>query len=217
MVIDKVSDLKNSLEKKYNITKAYIGNLRIWRNEVADELVIMDSDTQMPFMNVLKNNKLDEYFENNAEVFLKDIRFSEYLKGFDLNDNTMIAYKERLQQIVIDHLFDTIKDFNMYAYLSKAVTYPYLNGESNTLDNLLKTMGERSDVFLQTTILNPANTFMNKTIFANVPSNEQQNWERTYRGQFQNVPISVGIKSSYKLVVFTTTELERNAVTILNE
>lgn len=217
MIIDKVVGLKHDLENKYTIAKNYITNLRIWRDEESDILVEMKCDTQMPFMNVLSNKQLDDYFDANYENILRGIRFSEFLEGYDLDNATMIQYKQMLRQTVIDRLFEVIADFNMYMYLSGYEKYPYLDGKSETLENLLKLMDVRSDIFLQNTILTPTNEISSKIIFANVPVANRNDWMNTYRAQFRTHPIGIDIESPYKLVVFSTKELGKNEVTILRK
>lgn len=216
MIIDKVSVLKHKLETKYNISKAYVGNLRIWRDEENNTLGQMKSDTQMPFMNVIENKVLDDFFDKNCDKILHGIRFSEYLDGFELDDNTMIEYKQTLKQKVIDRLFEVVNDFNMYEYISGTVNYPYLNGQQGKINTLLNAMDSRSDVFVQTNMLTRNTGNISKCILANVPSAFGTDWQNTYRSQFQITPMDIRIRSPYKLVVITTMELNKDEIKIIN-
>lgn len=211
MVIDKLLTLKASIDKTYQGMKAYIGNLAIWYKEEQKGLDVMEPLVKDPFIPLLSNNQLNKYFEENKDKITEGMQLYEYFKGFQLDDEAIIAYKRQLKQNVLVHIEALLNEFTVFRHIFETRDYPYLDKEYASAKNLLPILDSKSVPFCQirkTALIKPQARFL----FIHTDAEEQHAWNATYPQYFNTTPISENIASVYKIIGLRVQNLTVNEV-----
>jgi hypothetical protein len=199
MVIDKLLTLKASIDKTYQGMKAYIGNLATWYKEEQKGLDVMEPLVKDPFIPLLSNGQLNKYFEENKEEITKGMHLYEYFNGFRLDDEAIIAYKQKLKQNVLVYVKALLNEFTVFRHIFETRDYPYLDKEYASAKNLLPVLDTKSVPFCQirrTALIKPQARFL----FIHTDAEEIHAWNATYPQYFNSTPISENIVSVYKIV-----------------
>lgn len=199
MVIDKLLTLKASVDKTYQGMKAYVGNLATWYKEEQKSLDVMEPLVKDPFIPLLSNDRLNKYFEENKEKITEGMHLYEYFKGFQLNDEAIIAYKHQLKQNVLIHVEALLNEFTVFRHIFETRNYPYLDKEYASAKNLLPVLDSKSVPFCQirrTALIKPQARFL----FIHTDAEELHAWNATYPQYFNTTPISENIVSVYKII-----------------
>ncbi len=199
MVIDRLLTLKAFIDKTYQGMKAYVGNLAIWYKEEQKGLDVMEPLVKDPFIPLLSNDQLNKYFEENKDKITKGMQLYEYFKGFQLNDEAIIAYKRQLKQNVLVHIEALLNEFTVFRHIFETKDYPYLDKEYASAKNLLPILDSKSVPFCQirkTAVIKPQARFL----FIHTDAEEQHAWNATYPQYFNTTPISENIASVYKII-----------------
>lgn len=199
MVIDKLLTLKASIDKTYHGMKAYVGNLATWYKEEQKGLNVMEPLVKDPFIPLLSNDKLNKYFEENKDEITAGMYLYEYFKGFQLDDNAIIAYKRKLKQYILLHLETLLNDFTVFRHIFETKDYPYLDKEHASAKNLLPVLDTKSVPFCQikkTAVIKPQARFL----FIHTDAEELHAWNAAYPQHFNTTPISENIISVYKII-----------------
>lgn len=209
MIIDSLSDLQKELNNKYILMKSYVGNLSVWYKEELNKVEQMDSPTKEPFVALLSNEILNEYFDKEGERITEGLYLYEYLNGYNLSEEGIKEYKTKIKRELIDVLIKPLESFNLLSYIIKEKEYPYLSQSYSDIGLLLPLLESKSEYFLQTTInnINKRNEVA-KHIFLHLETqNDKKIWDEEYPKYFQKKPNSENIVSPYKLIVFQKTNL----------
>ena len=199
MVIDKLLILKASIDKTYQGMKAYVGNLATWYKEEQKGLDVMEPLVKDPFIPLLSNNQLNNYFEENKDEITDGMHLYEYFKGFQLDDDSIIAYKRKLKQNVLVHIENLLDDFTVFRHIFETKNYPYLDKEYASAKNLLPILDTKSVPFCQirkTAVIKPQARFL----FIHTDAEELHAWNDTYPQYFNTTPISENIVSVSKII-----------------
>lgn len=209
MIIDKLSDLQKELNNKYILMKSYVGNLSVWYKEELEKVDNMDSPSMEPFVSLLSNNILNEYFEKEGERITEGLYLYDYLNGYNLSEEGIKEYKTKIKRELINILFEPLKDFNLLSYI-QGKEYPYLNQSYSSVSILLPLLERKSEYFLQTAIKNiDKRNEIGKHIFLHLETQEDRDkWNKDYPQYFQKKPSSESIVAPYKLIVFQKINLE---------
>ena len=199
MVIDKLLTLKASIDKTYQGMKAYIGNLATWYKEEQKGLDVMEPLVKDPFIPLLSNDQLNKFFEENKDKITQGLHLYEYFKGFQLDDEAIIAYKRKLKQNVLVNIKALLDEFTVFRHIFGTMDYPFLDEEYASAQNLLPVLDTKSVPFCQirrTALIKPQARFL----FIHTDAQEEQAWKATYPQYFNTTPISENIVSVYKIV-----------------
>lgn len=199
MIIDDLLKIKVSLNKKYQAMKAYVGNLCIWYDEEQKSFDAMEPLVKNPFIPLLSNKKLYNYFEENKNEITKDMHLYEYFKGFKLDEDAIIAYKRQLKQNILGHIKALLDDFTIFRHIFATRDYPFLDNEYASSQNLLPALDSKSVPFGQvqrTALTKPDAHFL----FIHTDAEEEQAWKATYPKYFKITPISENISSVFKII-----------------
>ena len=216
MVIDRLSDLQKELRNKYILMKSYVGNLSIWYQEELCKMDNLDLTIEEPFISLLSNDILNDYFTSKGEQITAGLYLYEYLNGYNLSEEGIKEYKTKIKRELIDVLVKPLEDFKLISYI-KGKEYPYLNLSYSNVEKLLPLLENKSDYFLQTSIKDiKKKNDVSKHIFLNVETqNEKDKWNEDYPKHFQKKPCSENVNSPYKLVVFQKVNLSIDNVSDL--
>lgn len=199
MVIDKLLTLKATIDKTYQGMKAYVGNLATWYKEEQNGLDVMEPLVKDPFIPLLSNNQLNKYFEENRDEITAGMHLYEYFKGFQMDDEAIIAYKRKLKQNILVHIEALLNEFTVFRHIFETRDYPYLDKEYASAKNLLPVLDTKSVPFCQirrTALIKPQARFL----FIHTDAEEFHAWNATYPQHFNTTPISENIVSVYKII-----------------
>lgn len=214
MVIDDLLSLKTTLDQKYQAMKSYIGNLAVWQKEEQNAAESMEQLVKNPFIPLLKNNTLDQYFDDNVNNITSTLHLYDYFNGYQLNDEAIIAYKRQLKQIILEHTKKLLSDFTIFRHVFNTVDYAYLDKEYASADNLLPLLDKKSEPFCQIRSnigVKPQARFL----FINTDAQEKSAWKNTYPKYFSTTPISEDISSVYKIISLRLQTFSPNELLIL--
>lgn len=210
MILDSFARLHHNMTNRYLALRSYVGNLSLWRDEEASRLDAMTTRSKDPFILLLANNVLDSYYEENCKELTEDTWLYQYLDSYSLNDETILAYKNRIKQELLERLLKVLDDFTIYNYISGKVKYPYLDNRYSNIDELLPMLDEKSKPFMQYAIREIEHkTPMSRNIFIHTDSQEDAaNWRATYPRYFQMTPSSAETVSRFKLAVIQKQDMK---------
>lgn len=199
MVIDRLLALKASVDRTYQGMKAYVGNLATWYKEEQKGLDVMEPLVKDPFIPLLSNVQLSQFFEDNKDEITKGMHLYEYFEGFQLGDEAIIAYKRNLKKKIMAYIETLLNDFTVFRHIFETKDYPYLDKEYASAKNLLPVLDTKSVPFCQikkTALLKPQARFL----FIHTDAEKQHAWNATYPQFFNTTPISENIVSVYKII-----------------
>lgn len=203
MLLDAFARLNHDMTNRYLALRSYVGNLALWRQEEAGKLERMTVRSKDPFILLLANNVLDTYFSDNHAELTQDTWLYQYLDNYTLNEDTILAFKNRIKQELSERLLKAIDGFTVFSYISGHATYPYLDSRYSRIDELLPMLDEKSKPFLHYAIRDIMHKSpVSRNIFIHTDSQEDAAlWRATYPRYFQMTPSSAETISRFKLVV----------------
>ncbi len=216
MIIDRLNVLQKELHDKYTLMKSYVGNLSIWHDEEQRKIQDMKPLSKEPFLPLLNNEILENYFENNGERLTEGLYLYEFLNKYELSEKGIKEYKTDIKKKLIEILNEPLNDFKLLAYIQNDNLYPYLDKTYSDITTLLPLLERKGGYFLQTRIteIDRIND-VSKCLFINQETqNERNRWNQEFPKYFQKRPNTETISSSYKLIVFQKANLNIDSVVI---
>ena len=199
MIIDELLTLKAYLDKKYQGMKAYVGNLTVWYKEETKNLTTMEPLVKDPFIPLLSNEKLDNYFDVNVDSITSGMHLYEYFKEFVLDDKAIIKYKRNLKNRILAHVKSLLNDFTIFRHIFATRNYPFLDKEYASAKNLLPLLDSKSVPFCL--VKKRADTRPQaRFLFIHTDAEEEQAWRTTYPQFFNTTPVSEKIESVFKII-----------------
>jgi C1A family cysteine protease len=215
MIIDRLLDLQTRLNNRYSAMKSYLGNLRQWREEQEQLVKVMDAEQRYPFIPLLSNKQLDEYFESQKEKITAGVNLYDYFRNYELNEEYIVQYKQQLTNVVKQLLEKQISSFSILRYVTGEEQYDYIDNSYANLHTLLPMMSQRADTFLQFNQLKEP-TDCHQTLFIHLDTEEEiKLWNSLYPPHFQLKPLSVEILNKSSLVLLRLKNLSLEDVTLM--
>lgn len=222
MILDSQSKLHHNLKSKYHGMQCYVGNLKTWYDEELTKSRNIPEITKDPFLTILSLRQLDQYFDTRKEEITKDIRLYAMLHNrYDISDEAILEFQNNLRDRMIQSLTDALSGFNIYEYITGKTDYPYLQKEHESVDERLKQMELKSNVFLRLsdTITNTddENSYV-RLILTQFNRNEgNTRWENLCEKNFQNKVSIEELHSPYKILLCNLFNLKPRDVYILKK
>jgi len=222
MILDSQSKLFHNLKSKYHGMQCYVGNLKTWYDEELTKSRNIPEITKDPFLTILSLRQLDQYFDTRKEEITKDIRLYAMLHNrYDISDEAILEFQNNLRDRMIQSLTDALSSFNIYEYITGKTDYPYLQKEHESVDERLKQMELKSNVFLRLsdtiTDTDDENSYV-RLILAQFNRNEGgTRWENLCEKNFQNKVSIEELHSPYKILLCNLFNLKPRDVYILKK
>jgi Cysteine protease len=205
--------LESSIIAKYHATFSFLKNLKIWYTEENDALDNLQENTQLPFISLIKNNVLDDYYKKQKETIVQDISlcdniisFSAKIQNEAINKDDLRLFQNRMKQRCSNKLFELISDFNLYTHLcNNDSKYEFLDQEASV--NILKGLDDKSKIFWwDNNGIAPTDPQKLILIYTQTDSDTRQ-WEKIHTKFFTLQPITESIISPNKVVVVQLADL----------
>ncbi|MGM9739705.1 MAG: C1 family peptidase [Candidatus Cryptobacteroides sp.] len=205
MIIDSLYKLNRNLHSKYNGLRSYLGNLKTWREQ---EIASMDMCPleRDPFLTLISNGTLDEFFESNRDEITKGLELSRMFKDrYKVQEAEIVKFKNGLKSTLVKLLFESIKDFSIFKYVTNAADYPYVNRNYTDIDALMRQMDVKSNPFVR---MNPTvvategiNTYCKMMFLHTDEDDDRRKWEDACGRNFGNTPTLHSAESRFKVTL----------------
>jgi C1A family cysteine protease len=215
-VHQKMFDLKQTLVDKHKIMRSYVANLQEWYKAEQREILNMTPEIKLPFINVLKNNELDTFFETKANEVTEGLNLSDFILNYELSEKGIINFKKELRNKILSRLLVYVEGFNMYNHLSGLVKYPYVSYHEDQILEQLTRMQAMSKAFIFRVphAMNQESNFM---LAVNYPENTHVNtWKNTINSMFTSPPTEIKIKATDKILMVQIIENSTEDLSIMN-
>ena len=139
------------------------------------------------------------------------------MNEYELNEEGIKDYKNKIKRLLIDALYEPLHDFKMLTYLQGEKNYySYLDYSNLNMSTLLPLLEQNSNYFLQTKItdIEKKNEISKYVLINSGTQNETTIWNREFPSYFQVRPCFDRIVSEYKLIVFQKTNLSFDNIVI---
>ena len=220
MIIDSLYKLGRNLHTKYNGLRSYLGNLKVWREQELESLK-MTPLSRDPFLTLISNKCLDEFFEANKEQLTEGMELSKMFKDrYHVQEEEVVKFKNELKRRLVDMLFKAIDNFSIFKYVTGSEHYPYVGRDFTDIDALLQQMDYKSTPFVR---LNPTvaksegiNTHCKMMFLFFEHENDRVSWEEACNRNFNNAPVIHSTESPYKITLLQLKGVAKEEVWILN-
>lgn len=140
-IIDTFHNLRNDISIQHKLLQSYIGNLEIWLNETKTKLSGMTEDIRKPFYSLFSNDIANLFIDNQTDNYISNIWLYERFKDYDLQDDSIKKFKNKLENDIDYNIKDIALDFSMSQYLLHKQDYPYLpQADSQVLLDIIHNM-----------------------------------------------------------------------------
>ena len=187
--VDSFYKLSRDLHSKYLGMKSYVGNLKVWRTE-EEKIVNIAPMNRDPFLSLISNECLDNYFETQKDNITQDIKMSAMFKDrYGIEEKQIVAFKNGLKEKLVKSLFSLVEDFSIFKHVVKEATYPYLDDKYTELNLLLRQMDAKSEVFVRKASSAMIDDSTIKLLFLSTSIQEQRTrWDSIVGGNFTQSP-----------------------------
>jgi len=207
--LDRYNDLRNELMAKYHCMVSFVGNLKTWHDEEAQKIEDMNPETQVPFMAVLDNDTLNNYFEQHLKKDVVMINLADFFNNnYTMDEDGIIKFQKNIRDKVKIALISKLDEFTMYDYITQSRNYPYLRSGLVSADKLLPQMENRSRVFTQYQQPNDFTPDVKYILLKTETTQQRNNWLSIYPQYFRNRPNECEHDSRFRLTVVEVKELK---------
>ena len=212
--LEQYDSMRNQLMGKYNCMLSFVGNLKVWHDEEKHGVEIMNTNSRPPFVAVLDNNTLDNYFKAFAQQATRDIHLADFFnRGYTLDESGIVKFWQELNDGMEEELMNKLNDFSMSKYILNEGNYPFLSNDMRASELLTELVG-RSKTFLQwRQYENPTPEVKYLLLYFTDDREEGRWWDGT-RSYFRDRPQSIPIDSRFKLVMIEIKNMRPQEITI---
>jgi hypothetical protein len=158
MVLDNIAILSNNLQTLQTALYNFVKNLSAWYDEENEKVLNMSPEEKPPFITLLDNFVLDNFFEKMKERLTKNIRLYRIWSGnYIIDDMKILEFKNSLKLEIRNELSKSLDGFNVYEYIAGIRQFPYLTDhqEKDLRSNNISKLNDYSMIFLLPVNNNP--------------------------------------------------------------
>lgn len=220
MIIDSLYKLNRNLHTKYNGMRSYVGNLKTWREQEVASLN-MSPLVRDPFLTLISNETLDEFFESKKDLITEGLELSKMFKDrYKVQESEIIKFKNGLKSTLVKLLFESIKDFSIFKYVTNGANYQYVNRDYTDIDKLMRQMDSKSNPFVR---MNPMivasdgiNTYCKMMFLHTDDDDDRRKWEDACGRNFGNAPTLHSADSPFKVTLLQLKGVSTNEISVLS-
>lgn len=206
MILSENSKIEHKLSKKYQFMQSFFVNMNTWHTKETNSLKTIDGQLQAPFISIISNETLDQYFDDKRVELTKNISLCNiFVDNYQLSKEGISKFQDTLKRNFCNELLASLDDFSIYNYFANPGDKLFLNNKPPK--KLLPELETKSDVFVRHSKL--PNTSKNIFIYTR-DEDESHNWQSISRSHFSCSPSHNTIISPLKLVMTQLEELTIN-------
>ena len=218
-ILDNITNLISHLRERYDSMKSYLDNLKVWRKENL-KIQNMQPVNRHPFMSLIDNRCLDEYFAKHSDELTDSTRLYRLFcsENYTVSEAQILLAKKQIKQTLAKELLSKVDDFSIYDHVTGAKSFEYVSREHVEINNLLQTMNSNSKIFVRTS-QRMNNEAKCKLLFRAAPGNDgYRDWDNSVQENFQldDKPTSQNLSSQYKIFIIRLEGLTENEVVLLD-
>ena len=210
IMLNKFSDYQHQLRERYNKLRSFNSNLLEWRKNLQVKYESMTPDEHIPFVPVMENDKLDEYFVNYVDTLTDGVYLFPLLYEYELTDESLMGLKDRLRSKIDSILKENIKNFSIVSFLLTPELYPFLKAES--ISNRVSLMERRAIPFVKYMPALHNRGEASNTFFANLKTDEKERIVSELNTYCNSRPMIDVIANRMKLILIRTKNLSVDEV-----
>lgn len=219
MIIDSLYKLGRNLHAKYNGMRSYVGNLKVWRDQERESMMM--PPCKDPFLTLISNKCLDKYFEENKDTLTEGLELSSMFRDkYNVQEEEVVRFKYELKNRLVTMLFAAVEEFSVFKYLTQMEDYPFVDAGYANIDMLLRQMDYKSTPFVR---LNPSitttagvNTYCKMLFLYAEREQDRRIWEDACGRSFSKIPQSYLTDSPFKITLLQLKGVANEEVSILN-
>ncbi len=215
--LEQYNTLRNQLMSKYNCMKAFVGNLNLWLDAEQKSIRNMNSESRLPFVAVLDNATLDEYFTASAKQVTSNIHLADFFnRNYPLTEDGIVQFWHELNEEVKRELMRELDGFTMYKYVLNQEHYPFV-GRNVEVAHLLPKLSVRSKTFVPWHQYDAPTPELKYLMLHLENDIEERNWKARTVSYFQSKPQTLSIDSQFKLILVEVKNLRPAEVEMRND
>lgn len=191
--IDSFNKLRNRLSDKHKYLQSYILNLETWLNEERRRLNGMDEHIRKPFYSLFSNEQADRFLSLQSNQYLDDMWLYKRFADYDVTDNTIISFKNKLYNDLKEKTSSICHDFSMYDYITNAEKYKYLPNKGTY--KIFTTIENMSVPFAQGNL----HSHPKQILLCFVDSTKEDNWQELVGTKYTSLPTLTNDISTQKI------------------
>ena len=203
LVIRKLSEKNRILEQKYQVMVNYTKNLREWYDTEKAKVGSMCPDTRDPFISLLSNETLDNYYSKHADEITKDVKLSGlFQEGYSISDSSIVKFQNKLKNRIIGVLNDSLSDFTVYKYLTGKTDFEFAKAREFDIHQMLNKLETKSKVFIRLGSSPITTESLNSTttvLMSSDISKDLFTWNEQFQKDFSSTVSHIDIMSPFKL------------------
>lgn len=220
MILDKLTKLITNLNGMNHNLRSYVDNLRQWRKENAEKGDMQPVNRQ-PFMSLIKNECLDEYFDKHKDVLTSDVRLSQLFRdSYSVDEEQITSFKRGLKERLAKSLWSKVTGFSIYDHVTGTRTFEYVDSQYVDIGQLLKMVDDNSEIFVNTRMrmYGSNSQYANcKLLLRSAPGIDGgRNWDSNVQSYFSTKPQMLDLSSDYKIVVIRLEGLSPDELELLH-
>ncbi len=219
-ILDSITNLISHLRERYDSMKSYLDNLKVWREENM-KIKDMQPVNRHPFMSLIDNRCLDEYFAKHSDELTDSTRLYRLFSSgnYTVSEAQITAAKNQIKHTLAKELRSKVDDFSIYDHVTGEKNFEYVSREHVDIDDLLQTMNNNSKIFVRTS-QRTSNEAKCKLLFRAAPGNGgYRDWDNSVNTNFQSddKPTSQDLSSQYKIFIIRLEGLAEKDVVLLGK
>lgn len=203
LVIRKLSEKNRILEQKYQVMVNYTKNLREWYDTEKAKVGSMCPDTRDPFISLLSNETLDNYYTKHADEITKGVKLSGlFQEGYSISDSSIVKFQYKLKNRIIGVLDDSLADFTVYKYLTGKTDFEFAKAREFDIHQMLNRLESKSKVFIRLGSSPITTESLNSTttvLMSSDISKDLFTWNEQFQKDFSSSVSHIDIMSPFKL------------------
>ena len=204
-IIDTFHKMRNDISKQHKLLMSYIGNLEIWLNEAKNKMSGMTEDIRKPFYSLFSNDTADLYIDCQTDNYISNIWLYKRFEDYDLQDNSIIKFKDKLEKDIQHNVKDIAEDFSMSKYLLHKQEYPYLPKADS--EKLLEKIHNMSLPFAQIDG-GQGKRPIRKILLCKVNNEDKDTWKNLIKDSYIDSPLLSEETSSQKVTYIQIAKLD---------
>ena len=174
-----------------------------------------------PFMSLIDNRCLDEYFAKHSDELTDSTRLYRLFSSgnYTVSEAQITAAKNQIKHTLAKELRSKVDDFSIYDHVTGEKNFEYVSREHVDIDDLLQTMNNNSKIFVRTS-QRTSNEAKCKLLFRAAPGNGgYRDWDNSVNTNFQSddKPTSQDLSSQYKIFIIRLEGLAEKDVVLLGK
>lgn len=206
--------LSTKFQQRHSAISHYLLNLREWYNTTKESHAKMHAEARAPFVSLIRNDILDEYFKAKEESIIEENNVWRFIDSYEPSEDGIIRVQQNIKQDLLQKITTHYEKFSLADYLinlKDKKLYQYLVHDFDDICELFNNLNRKSDIFLQYNIDDEGRD-ARQVMFVHTDNEEQRDrLEKELRDAVDNITF-VSISSPYKIIFFRKLELEKNQI-----